>query len=133
MRSLARRTTHRAADPRACSSLSQLVFHAAFLLTADHAGHAGQPVTGTPVGTAQMLAFHLIAALATSWLMTRGESTLFRLFAALQRVLAAGPRILVVPPTPGWTVSVGDGGGAAKLRGAGKLSLISRRGPPGRR
>jgi len=115
--------------------LSQVVFHAAFLLTADHSGHAGQPVTmGTPgaAATAQMLAFHLIAALATAWLLTRGEDTLFRLFAALRRVLANGPRILVVPPLPGWTVSVGDGSGAAKLR-AGELSLISRRGPPGRR
>lgn len=112
--------------------LSQVVFHAAFLLTADHSGHAGQPVTGGSVGAAQMLAFHLIAALATAWLLTRGEDTLFRLFAAMRRVLTNGPRILVVPPLPGWTVSVGDGSGAAKLR-AGELSLISRRGPPGRR
>ena len=78
-----------------------------------------------------MVAFHLIAALATSWLLTSGEGTLFRLFGALRRVLTAGRPILVVPPLPGWTVSAGDGGGAVRLR-AGELSLISRRGPPGR-
>jgi hypothetical protein len=109
---------------------SQIVFHAVFLLTAGHGGHAGQPAVAGSVGTAQMIAFHLIAALATSWLLTHGEDTVFRLFAALRRVLASGPRILVVPPLPGWTVAVGDGSGAVRLR-AGELSLISRRGPPG--
>ena len=72
--------------------LSQVVFHAVFLLTAGHAVHPGRPEDSISVGAAQMVAFHLIAALATSWLLTSGEGTLFRLFGALRRVLAAGQR-----------------------------------------
>ncbi len=68
---------------------SQLVFHIAFAVTATHAGHgAGGPLDGP-----RMLAFHLFAALAASALMAGGESTLFRLFAALHRVLVRVPLI----------------------------------------
>ena len=82
--------------------LSQVVFHAAFRSPQTMPGTSVNRSPGHPgtAATAQMLAFHLIAALATAWLLTGGEDTLFRLFAALRRVLASGPRILVVPPFP---------------------------------
>lgn len=105
--------------------LSQLVFHVLFEVTATHAQHSG----GVAVDTGSMLAFHLAAALATSWLLTCGESTLFRLFAALRRVLHPARRALAVPCTPSWTALVAADNASARLR-AGELSLISRRGPP---
>jgi len=106
--------------------LSQLAFHAVFEVTATHAGHVAATAT---VDTGQMLAAHLAAALATSWLLTGGESALFRFWATLSRVLVRRPRIIVVPALPTWTVLIDDGTGALRLL-AGDLSLISRRGPP---
>lgn len=105
--------------------VSQLAFHAVFAVTAEHAGHAG---TGSTI-TAAMLAFHLFAALATSILMAGGESTLFRLFAALHRALVPALPIQVVQMAPGWTAVITGGSGGLRLR-AGELLPLVRRGPP---
>ena len=120
--------TRRLSGAQICALLltSQLVFHSVFEVTATHAEHAS---TGSAVGTGQMLLFHLVAALATSWLLTCGESTLFRLSAALRRVLVTARRVAGVPRLPSWTVMISGGTGAVRLN-AGELSLISRRGPP---
>ena len=104
---------------------SQLVFHVAFAITATHAGHGA----GGPLDAPRMLTFHLFAALAASALMARGESTLFRLFAALHRVLVRVPLIRPVVLAPAWTAVIPGGSGGLRLR-SGELSLLSRRGPP---
>ena len=120
----------RAARTRRRSSVlaaSQLLFHVAFALTAHHASvTAMEPLVA---GAARMVAFHLFAALAASWLMAGGESTLFRLFAALHRVLVAA-----ASPAGGQAAPAVDRrdhrrGGWTLLR-AGLSSLRSRRGPP---
>ena len=100
---------------------SQLLFHLAFQVTLHHT---------EPVDAGRMLMFHLFSALAAAWLMTGGESTLFRLFAALHRVIAAPPSApAAVELAPTWVAVVTDGGQVVRLR-AGALSLPSRRGPP---
>lgn len=104
---------------------SQLVFHAVFAVTADHAGHP----SGSSSVTAAMLLFHLFAALATAAVMAGGESTLFRLFAALHRVLVPAPLIQVVQAAPSWTAVMTGGCGGLRLR-SGELSPLTRRGPP---
>jgi hypothetical protein len=104
---------------------SQLVFHIAFAVTATHAGHGA----GDPLDAPRMLAFHLFAALAATALMAGGESTLFRLFAALHRVLV---RTRLAPPVvlaPAWTAVITGGSGGVRLR-SGELTRVSRRGPP---
>lgn len=107
---------------------SQLLFHVAFALTTHHGGSVTsmEPLVA---GAARMVAFHLMAALAASWVMAHGESTLFRLFAALRRVLVPSRRPLTVRLSPRWTaVITGGAGGRLLLTGLGSLS--SRRGPP---
>ena len=104
---------------------SQFVFHIAFAVTATHAGHEA----GGPLDTLRMVAFHLFAALAASALMAGGESTLFRLFAALHRVLVRPRLIRPVVLAPAWTAVITHGSGGVRLR-SGELSLVSRRGPP---
>ncbi len=104
---------------------SQLVFHLAFAVTATHAGHGADG----PLDTPRMVAFHLFAALAASALMAGGESTLFRLFAALHRVLVRARLIRPVVLAPAWTAVITNGSGGLRLR-SGELSLVSRRGPP---
>jgi len=100
---------------------SQLLFHLAFQVTVHHA---------SSVDTGRMLVFHLFAALAASWVMANGESTLFRLFAALHRVIlmpTRGRPAIELAPT--WPAVITGGGQVQRLR-AGALSLPSRRGPP---
>jgi hypothetical protein len=104
---------------------SQLVFHADFEVTATHAGHGA----GGPLDTPRMLVFHLFAALAAAALMAGGESTLFRLFAALHRVLVRVRIVQAVVLAPGWTAVITGSSGAVRLR-SGVLSQVSRRGPP---
>jgi hypothetical protein len=104
--------------------LSQLAFHAAFQVTAHHATHADGPI-----GTGRMLIFHLFAALAATWVMAGGENMLFRLFAALHRVLVPAQTAAAIGLPPTWTAVV-TGGGRAVLMRAGELSAGSRRGPP---
>jgi hypothetical protein len=109
---------------------SQLLFHVAFALTTHHGGSVAPAESpGAVAGTGGMVAFHLLAALAASWVMAHGESTLFRLFAALRRVLVPSRRPLPVRLSPRWTaVITGGAGGRLLLTGLGSLS--SRRGPP---
>ncbi|MEP6561707.1 MAG: hypothetical protein ABJD68_11640 [Nakamurella sp.] len=102
---------------------SQLVFHAAFQL----AGHSHGAQSVLPTGG--MLAFHLVAAALTAALMANGESMLFRLFAALHRVLAPAPIRTIVALAPDWTVVIIGDAGDAFLRTA-VTSAVSRRGPP---
>lgn len=104
---------------------SQVVFHLAFAVTATHAGHGA----GSPLDGPRMLAFHLVAALAASALMAGGESTLFRLFGALHRVLLRVRPLRPVVLAPAWTAVITGSSGGVRLR-SGELSLVSRRGPP---
>lgn len=106
---------------------SQIVFHTAFAVTATHAGHGA----GGPLDASRMLTFHVLAALATAAVMAGGESTLFRLFAALHRVLIRARLIQLVFLAPGWTAVISGSSGGVRFR-SGELSLVSRRGPPPR-
>jgi hypothetical protein len=77
-----------------------------------------------------MLTFHLFAALAASALMGGTESMLFRLFAALHRVIESATRSRrPVELAPTWTAVITAGDDVFRLR-AGALSVPSRRGPP---
>ena len=98
---------------------SQLVFHLLFQVTSHGPGHPDLP---------RMVGFHLIAALASAWLMTAGERTLFQLFAALYRVLASGRCAQQVRLGPSWTAFIGHRPGPGS--GAWLAASVSRRGPP---
>ena len=103
--------------------VSQLLFHVAFQLTAhSHAAESWLP-------TRQLLLFHLVAATLTSVLLADGESTLFRLFAALHRALAPARIRPVVGLAPQWTAVITGGAGGALLENA-VAAGVSRRGPP---
>jgi predicted membrane channel-forming protein YqfA (hemolysin III family) len=103
--------------------VSQLLFHVAFQLTAhSHAAESWLP-------TGQLLLFHLIAATLTSVLLAGGESTLFRLFAALHRAFAPARIRPVVGLAPQWTAVITGGAGGALLEDA-VAAAVSRRGPP---
>jgi hypothetical protein len=68
--------------------------------------------------------------LIASALMSGSESMLFRLFAALHRVISAQTRGRpAVELAPTWTAVIAADAAVADLR-AGALSLPSRRGPP---
>jgi hypothetical protein len=115
--------TRRRTGPQIFAMLvaSQVVFHFAFQVTVHHA---------SSVDAGRMIAFHLIAALGAAWVMSSGESTLFRLFAALHRVVrwpTRGRPAVELAPT--WTAVITGGAEAVRLR-AGARSLPSRRGPP---
>ena len=100
---------------------SQLAFHTLFEITAHHDGS---------LDAGRMLVFHLFAALAASWLMANGESMLFRLFAALHRVLVdpfrRAPAVEIAPP---WTAMLSDDAAGGRLR-LPEVLHVSRRGPP---
>ncbi len=104
---------------------SQLAFHLTFSL-------AAHPTAGEPAGVgepARMIALHVLAAVAVGWLMTAGESTLFRLFAALHRALLSTARRPPVGLAPHWTACVPAG--VVGLRASStELSAGSWRGPP---
>lgn len=98
---------------------AQLAFHVMVEATAHHVDH---------VDDARMVVFHLVAALGSAWVMTAGESSLFKLFAAVHRVLvgrALRPRVL---DQPSWTVKTAEQ--SNPLRESGVLTSVSRRGPP---
>ncbi len=106
---------------------SQLAFHFALSLTAHPM--TVNPTTGTGGGAGWMVAFHAVAAVVAAWVMTGGESMLFRLFAALHRALVVLP---VAPPillSPGWTALLPAGTVGVRVS-TGGLSAASRRGPP---
>ncbi len=132
-------TGRRSTGPQILAAMltSQLAFHLAFsLMATPMAGHGmaghGMASGGLPAGTGEsagMVAFHVVAALATSWVMTGGESSLFRLFAALHRVLLDAVRTPPVALSPGWTALVPAAAAGLQLSVA-ELSAGSRRGPP---
>jgi len=98
---------------------SQACFHLLFEVTAHHSGS---------VDVGRMVTFHLFAAAGSAWLMTVGERALFRLFAALYRiVLRLSPASAVLLP-PGWTALLAERPMATWHQ---TLAVaVSRRGPP---
>ena len=98
---------------------SQVCFHLLFEVTAHQSG---------PVDVARMVSFHLFAAAASAWLMTVGESALFRLFAALHRLIV---RLRVAAPicvAPSWTAILADHSCPGQRRSL--ATSVTRRGPP---
>ena len=98
---------------------SQVGFHLLFEVTAHQSG---------PVDVARMVSFHLFAAAASAWLMTVGESALFRLFAALHRLIV---RLRVAAPicvAPSWTAILVDHSCPGQRRSL--AASVTRRGPP---
>ena len=98
---------------------SQVCFHLLFEVTAHQSG---------PVDVARMVSFHLFAAAASAWLMTVGESALFRLFAALHRLIV---RFRVAAPicvAPSWTAILADRCCLGQRRSL--TASLTRRGPP---
>ncbi len=104
---------------------SQLAFHLAFSLTA----HPMARESGIGGGAERMIAFHVVGAVVASWVMASGESTVFRLFAALHRVLLIAPTAPTVGVFPSWTALIPTGTGGVGPSAA-DLSTASRRGPP---
>ena len=99
---------------------SQLAFHLLFAVTA-HAGHEHLDLV-------RMAVFHLLAAVGATAVLARGEDTLFRLFAALTRVV-----LRTLPPAPvvrtrTWTVVNADDERVPAT--ASCPAPVSRRGPP---
>lgn len=103
--------------------ISQFAFHLAFSLTA----HPMAAEHG--VGAGRMFAFHVLAALAAGAVMAGGESALFRLFAALHRVLLAATPPPPIGLSPRWTALIPTGSVGLR-QSPGVLSAASRRGPP---
>ena len=101
---------------------SQFVFHAAFQLTT----HVHETQSWVPSGP--MVTFHLAAALLTAMLLANGDSMLFRLFAALHRVLVPARIRIIVAVAPGWTAVISGDAGGRLLQTA--VSAVPRRGPP---
>ncbi|GAA2018637.1 hypothetical protein JL107_15020 [Nakamurella flavida] len=129
----------------AATTVAQLLFHVLFMLGAHPAGtsrmagamsaesmSADSMTAGTMSGAASsapMVAFHVLAAAATALLLARGETALFRLFAAWRRTVlrAVGRPAVRVPlrwsPAPARDVAV--------LIGARLAAVRVVRGPPG--
>ena len=98
---------------------SQVCFHLLFEVTAHQSGS---------VDVARMVSFHLFAAAAAAWVMTVGESALFRLFAALHRLIV---RLRPAAPTrlaPSWTAVLADDSCPGQRRSL--ATSVTRRGPP---
>ena len=100
---------------------SQVCFHLLFEVTAHHSGS---------VDVGRMVTFHLFAAAASAWVMTVGERALFRLFAALHRLIVRLYPSSPVRLAPSWTALLADRP-APRLHQA-LAACISRRGPPAR-
>lgn len=81
-----------------------------------------------PADPLRMLAFHLIAAALSAWVLAGGEAALFRLFALLRRSVLVGPAPLPIDLPPEWTASF-RGFRPPRPTGA-LLSTSPRRGPP---
>lgn len=109
---------------------SQLVFHLALTLTAHPMeGHPMAAQAGGSGGAERMIAFHIVAAVVASWVMASGESTMFRLFSALHRVLRLAPTKATIDASPAWTALIPTGTVGVRPSAA-DLSTASRRGPP---
>jgi len=98
---------------------SQVCFHLLFEVTAHQSGS---------VDVARMVSFHLFAAAASAWMMTVGESALFRLFAALHRLIVRLNPSSPVQLGPSWTALLADRR-APRFHQA-QAACVSRRGPP---
>ena len=98
---------------------SQVVFHLLFTL-----GPHGESYRAAP----QMVGFHLLAGLASAWVMTVGERSLFHLVATLHRAVVDSldrPRIAWALL---WTVLIA--GPSGRRNGAPMPGGVSHRGPP---
>jgi hypothetical protein len=82
-----------------------------------------------PMNLPRMLAFHAVAAVLSALVLARSDRALFRLFAALQRVVA---RALATPaPLPSWPRQFRTGVEPSGPPAAGwHWSTAPRRGPP---
>jgi hypothetical protein len=98
---------------------SQVCFHLLFEVTAHQSGS---------VDVARMVSFHLFAAAASAWVMTVGESALFRLFAALHRLIVRLRAAAPICITPSWTAILADQSCPGQRRSL--AASVTRRGPP---
>lgn len=124
----------------------QLLFHLLFSLSdpAGHSmvGHQLDPTTGTmatmaapmhleplPPGWAQMIVFHLVAALLAALLLAQGDRALFRLAELYRRVIiAAGPLPMLRIEVPiRWSI---HRSARVTLPAGPMLDRHPRRGPP---
>lgn len=99
---------------------SQLVFHLVFLVTAHHPGS---------IEGGRMLVFHLLCVAVTAWVLSGGESALFRLYRVLRRWILPMRIGTPVHLAPSWTVLIWLGAGL-RLGLDGALTGHRRRGPP---
>jgi hypothetical protein len=79
---------------------AQLATHVLLSLTADPGAMA--PMTPSPVGPLAMLAAHAVAVVLTALLLAGADAVLFRVAAALARLLPrplVGPPVTVPPPS----------------------------------
>lgn len=98
---------------------SQVCFHLLFEVTAHQSGS---------VDVARMVSFHLFAAAASAWVLTVGESALFRLFAALHRLIVRLHPSSPIRLGPSWTALLADRPAPGLYQAL--AACISRRGPP---
>lgn len=99
---------------------SQVAFHLLFEVTA----HAGRD----HLDLIRMAVFHLLAAVCATAVLASGEDTLFRLFAALTRVVLRNLPPAPVAVTPTWIVV--DAADEQASATASCPAPVSRRGPP---
>jgi len=103
---------------------SQVCFHLLFEVTAHHSGS----VDVGSVDLARMVSFHLFAASASAWVLTVGERALFRIFAALHRMIVRLSPATPIPLAPSWTALLADLSARVLHQALG--AAVTRRGPP---
>ena len=108
---------------------SQVCFHLLFEVTAHHTGSVdvGSVDVGS-VDVARMVSFHLFAASASAWVLTVGERALFRIFAALHRMIVRLSPATPIPLAPSWTALLADLSARVLHQALG--ATVTRRGPP---
>jgi len=113
---------------------SQVCFHLLFEVTAHHSGSVdvGSVDVGSvdvgSVDVARMVSFHLFAASASAWVLTVGERALFRIFAALHRMIVRLSPATPIPLAPSWTALLADLSARVLHQALG--AAVTRRGPP---
>ena len=118
---------------------SQVCFHLLFEVTAHHSGSVdvgSVDVGSVDVGSvgvgsvdlARMVSFHLFAASASAWVLTVGERALFRIFAALHRMIVRLIPATPIPLAPSWTALLADLSARVLHQALG--ATVTRRGPP---
>ncbi|NMI01042.1 hypothetical protein [Pseudonocardia acidicola] len=104
----------------------QLGMHVVMQVLGD--AHAAERMVGPMVSTPGMLAMHVVATLATAWMIRDADHVLLALFAALVRVL---PRRLTPPPADRPLPTLPVPAAAVAMRTArAAISGLARRGPP---